>query len=181
MGDENIASVNSIVPLGYVNTYKDDEVKSHLGISNTNITDTYDNYETPSTFFDNAENASGYVCYEIVDPDLKTIRIVNHDTTYGHFTSSVSGQNLKLKNSVQIGEGTYNIVGIDADAFADDNNLTGILDLSQNVSLSGIGANAFDGCTNLQGVNLSNCNSLASIGADAFGGCDLTKITVPNS
>lgn len=157
---------------------------ANLGIELTNITDTYNNYATPSTFFENAtsENSSGYVCYEIVDDSAKDkIHIVSHDTMYSHFTSSVSGHNLKLKSSVQIGTETYTITGIDQDTFTNDHNLTGILDLSINNRIESIGDNAFAGCTNLQSVNLSGCTSLTSIGNNAFGLCELTMITPPNS
>lgn len=182
LGNNNANTVNSIVPYGLKTEYQDNA--ANLGIELTNITDTYNNYATPSTFFENAtsENSSGYVCYEIVDDSAKDkIHIVSHDTMYSHFTSSVSGHNLKLKSSVQIGTETYTITGIDQDTFTNDHNLTGILDLSINNRIESIGDNAFAGCTNLQSVNLSGCTSLTSIGNNAFGLCELTMITPPNS
>ena len=73
------------------------------------------------------------------------------------------------------------LTSIEESAFQYCSGLTSI-DLSNCTSLTSIGIYAFSGCSGLTEVDLSNCTSLTSIGDYAFSGCSgLTGITLPSS
>jgi len=85
----------------------------------------------------------------------------------------LNGCKLNGATSVTIESTVTNIV---AGVFAG----SGLVSVTLPASLKSIGADAFNNCTKLESVNLSECVNLKSIGADAFNICaKLTSVVIP--
>ena len=98
-----------------------------------------------------------------VDETNKTATITGYSGT---------GGNLMIPDTL----GEYAVTGIAASAFQDNSSIT---NLTIPATITGIGANAFSGCGNLQTVLFNDGSTGISIGANAFSGCSkLTTVTL---
>ncbi len=99
-----------------------------------------------------------------------------HTATVTGYNGTLSGP-LAIPSSHTSGPNTYQVVGIAANAFLGQTNLTDVTIADTVITM---GAGAFQGCTALSDATLSR--SLTGIGASAFAGCNqLTGINIPNS
>ena len=126
------------------------------------------------------------VYYYVFDSDFIALVSISEDIT------SVTLDNHTTEINQCIFEGCENLKNADLsncisltsvgdEAFA---RCTGLksLDLSGCASLKSIGRNAFYDCSGLTSVDLSGCTSLTSIGRDAFQSCrGLTSVSLPSS
>ena len=131
------------------------------------------------TVMANAERVkSGDLYYEI-DKSAKTA-IVTYETDKSDGSNYSSLTSVTIYPTIQVGDETYQIIGIGEKAFAWNNTITGF-GVTYSTFLKSIGNYAFNYATALKFVSFQS-PALESIGDHAFYGCSaLTGIDLPSS
>ena len=123
--------------------------------------------------------------YNNVTGPVTTKAVWEYETSYGVVFSTKGNYCLisdfyeEVPGDVYIGayQGSYKLLGINANAFKDCKKITGVYLLD---GLLSIGDNAFDGCSSLETIVIPS--TVQTIGAYAFKNCtNLKKIVIPSS
>ena len=109
--------------------------------------------------------------YHIISSE--TVSIVGQNSSSPYYTDYPSG-NLVIPTSVTYGNVEYSVTGIGTHAF---DGCSGLMSVTISNSIEGIGSYAFNGCSSLTTVNF-NATTCSSVGDDAWAGC--TSLTTLN-
>lgn len=130
-----------------------------------------------ATYFFVGKNVKGTIYYEINDTNIS---IVTGTEETGKTLNTLSGENVKLKNTIVIGTDTYSLSSIADYAFVNDTSITGNLNLS-NCPDNILGGHVFEGCTNLSSITLPT-NNWTVIPSYCFANCsNVSTINLPSS